>query len=275
MSLPVNLFYGAGGENNLFCGAGRVSDEDPPLSDEDIDAFNDISDASDYEQQIYTSDDDMNNESDSENDEFAHIYKLGKDKVTKWYTECPRSGRKSQHNIVQEIAGLHNAFSSHSELTAFNFSITDRIIEKIFEAINQRGSNIYGEDWKDVNRVELLSWLGFHIRCGINKDSPRHIEELFSTKTGLPIYRATMSRIRFQQIKRCIRFDDMNTRMERKSGEQGRLAPIYEVFQNFVEACQVNYKASEYVTIDESLVPFTGRSRFKVYMPGKPEKYGI
>lgn len=59
MSLPVNLFYGAGGENNLYCGAGRVSDEDPPPSDEDIDTYTDVSDASDYEQQIYTSDDDI------------------------------------------------------------------------------------------------------------------------------------------------------------------------------------------------------------------------
>ncbi|XP_066941098.1 piggyBac transposable element-derived protein 4-like [Macrobrachium rosenbergii] len=67
----------------------------------------------------------------------------------------------------------------------------------------------------------------------------------------------------------------MSTRAVRKSGEQGKLAPIYEVWHKFIEACQVNYKAGSCVTVDESLVSFRGSCSFKVYMPSKPNKYGI
>ena len=54
----------------------------------------------------------------------------------------------------------------------------------------------------------------------------RPVDELFSTKTGPPLYRALMSRNRFKELVRCIRFDDMSTRATRKGGEQGRIAPI-------------------------------------------------
>ena len=84
-----------------------------------------------------------------------------------------------------------------------------------------------------------------------------------------------MSRERFKQIKRCIRFDKMSMREMRRYGEQGKLAPIYKIWHRFIEACQKSYKAGSCVTIDESLVPFRGRCSFKVYMPSKPSKYGI
>ena len=91
MSLAVNLFYGVGGRNY----------EDPPASDDAIDTYSDISDVSDYEQQIFSSsddnkefDDDDNDESDSANGDSFHI-KLGNDKVTMGYMECPKTERMS------------------------------------------------------------------------------------------------------------------------------------------------------------------------------------
>ena len=84
-----------------------------------------------------------------------------------------------------------------------------------------------------------------------------------------------MSRNRFKELVRCIRFDDMSTRATRKDGEQGRIAPIHELGEKFIEACKKSYSADPYVTIDESLLAFRGRCSFKVYMPSKPGKYGI
>ena len=71
------------------------------------------------------------------------------------------------------------------------------------------------------------------------------------------------------------RFDDMSARATRKDGEQGRIAPIHELWEKFIEACKKNYSAGPYVTIDESLLAFRGRCSFNVYMPSKPCKYGI
>ncbi|XP_068209200.1 piggyBac transposable element-derived protein 4-like [Palaemon carinicauda] len=73
----------------------------------------------------------------------------------------------------------------------------------------------------------------------------------------------------------CIRFDEISTHAVRNNGEQGKLAPIYEVWHEFIEACEVNYKTGTRVTPDESLVSFRGRYSFNVYLPSKPNKYGI
>ncbi|XP_069178889.1 piggyBac transposable element-derived protein 4 isoform X2 [Procambarus clarkii] len=271
MSLPVELFNSA-----------RRRLEDPPISDGDNDTCSDLSD-DDCEPHIPSSSDEecSDSASDTECDNLNRVddtvekFVLGRDKITKWYAESPRPEKDLQPNIVHEEAGVHSDFPTRSEYAAFNFFITDEIIAITLKATNQRGSVVHGANWKNVNAVELMGWLGLHIRCGVDRDNFRHIDELFSAKTGPPIYQATMSRARFLQIKKCIRFDDMNTRMERKSGEQGWLAPIHDVFERFVEACQVNYKASAYVTIDELLLPFRGKCPFKVYMPQKTDKYGI
>ena len=114
------------------------------------------------------------------------------------------------------------------------------------------------------------------MRAGLNKDSFRPTDELFSTKTGPPIYAATMSRSRFRFIKEVLRFDDIDTRDERKTPEnQGKLAPISKIFDLFLDACSVNFSPGRDLTVDESIVAFKGRCSFKIFMPSKPDRYGI
>lgn len=38
---------------------------------------------------------------------------------------------------------------------------------------------------------------------------------------------------------------------------------------------RINYSMSAHTTIEETLVPFRGRTKFKMYTPSKPSKYGI
>ena len=131
------------------------------------------------------------------------------------------------------------------------------MIDLIVQASNQKGKCAYGDNWKETDETELLAWIGLVLRAGLNHD------------------RASMSRNRFKELVQCIRFDDMSTRATRKDGEQGRITPIHELWEKFIEACKKNYSAGPYVTIDELLLAFRGRCLFKVYMPSKPGKYGI
>ena len=71
----------------------------------------------------------------------------------------------------------------------------------------------------------------------------------------------------------CLRFDDKATREEREKVD--KLAPIRQIFEMFVQNCKKNYTPSEFVTIDELLVAFRGRTPFRKYIPCKPAKYGI
>ena len=59
---------------------------------------------------------------------------------------------------------------------------------------------------------------------------------------------------------------------------KGKEDPLYKV-RAFVDILNDKFKRyyspGEYLTIDEGIIPFQGRVRFKVYAPDKPCKWGI
>ena len=85
------------------------------------------------------------------------------------------------------------------------------MIQGILEATNQKGTSKHGSNWNEMDETELFGWIGIHIKAGINHDGFRPVHELFSSKDGPPIYGATMSRDRFNEIKENIRFDNLDT----------------------------------------------------------------
>ena len=74
-----------------------------------------------------------------------------------------------------------------------------------------------------------------------------------------PIFKATMSKNRFDKIIACLRFDDKNTREQRKKADK-------------LKAC---YKPGLHITIDEQLLGFRGKRPFRQFIPKKPSKYGL
>lgn len=82
-----------------------------------------------------------------------------------------------------------------------------------------------------------------------------------------------MSQNRFHFLLRCLRFDDVRDRPQRK--EIDRLAAVRDLFELVVHQFQNSYTPSEYCTVDEQLVGFRGRCPFRMYMPDKPARYGI
>ncbi|XP_035210463.1 uncharacterized protein LOC118184844 [Stegodyphus dumicola] len=86
-------------------------------------------------------------------------------------------------------------------------------------------------------------------------------------------YRATFSERRFSFLLDCLRFDEKDTREERKKTD--KLAAIRQIWEILIENCKKYYKPSSYTTIDEQLIGFRGRCPFRMYIPSKPNKYGI
>lgn len=86
-------------------------------------------------------------------------------------------------------------------------------------------------------------------------------------------FRAVISKTRFYLLLRALRFDNINTRSEKKNFD--KLAPIRTIFDEFVDHCKLNYTVGEYCTIDEMLEGFRGKCNFRQHIPNKPNKYGI
>ena len=104
---------------------------------------------------------------------------------------------------------------------------TDEILDIIVSHTNKRIDVSTGEippdtlqngkypHLKPVDRIDVLSVIGLmylHGLYGLNKDDVRL---LFSHDRGIPIFAATMSRLRFLFIMRHFSFDDVNTREQR------------------------------------------------------------
>lgn len=157
-------------------------------------------------------------------------------------------------------------------MDCFRLFLDDEVLDIIV-----RYSNIEGKkkdpNYKDMDRDELLAFIAMLIIAGVDRSSKRNFNEFFNRLRGIPLFRATMSRNRFQAILSCIRFDDKDTRSARRVND--KLAPIRDIFTMINATLGKYYSPGKTVVIDEQLVPFRGRCSFKQYIPSKPDKYGM
>ncbi|CAH2008058.1 unnamed protein product [Acanthoscelides obtectus] len=124
-----------------------------------------------------------------------------------------------------------------------------------------------------TDKTELEASFGLLYISGLLKNSHVNLEELWPKKYGAPIFRATMSKNMFSLLIKNLRLDDNATRKKRK--ELDKFCAIRDIWERYVENCRNNYTPSEYVTVDEQLIGFRGCCPFRMYIPNKPDKYGI
>ncbi|KAL2087193.1 hypothetical protein ACEWY4_018252 [Coilia grayii] len=130
-----------------------------------------------------------------------------------------------------------------------------------------------GRVWKNITKDELMAFIGLIILAGSEKNWDMAIRELFGSRLHNPMYKATMSIRRFEDIRRFLRFDDKRTRATRL--ETDHSAAFRYIWDLFLVNCRQRFIPSDCVTVDEQLVPFRGRTKFMQYMNSKPAKYGI
>lgn len=222
-----------------------------------------------------------NNDAVVNNNTSREKYYYGKRRCMKWSAKGPsRNARTPAHNIVTPLPVVeYPRNSSPSQL--FGLLISESIKSQILLFTNQRFELLrekykrHGKpELKDLDTVELDAFIGLLIYSAAFKSNDEDINSLFSTDgTGRDIFRGVMSKERFAMILICLRFDDAFTREERKQSDVA--AAISDVFEEFIKNCQKYYNIGENTTIDEMLVSFRGRCRWKKYMPNKPCKYGL
>ena len=114
---------------------------------------------------------------------------------------------------------------------------------------------------------------GLVITAGHLKQNYLSLNDLWDKKYRPPILRATMPKCRFIALTRFMRFDNKETRTARRAAD--KLASIRDLFNEINTLLLRYYTPSEYLTVDEQLVPFKGRCPFRQYIPSKPDKYGM
>lgn len=93
------------------------------------------------------------------------------------------------------------------------------------------------------------------------------MDDYWSADLENTFFKETMSRQRFREIMRYLRFDDKNTRAARLVTD--KFAMISEIFDKFVENSIASYRPGENITVDDQLFPTNARCRFTQYMAKK------
>nr|XP_023026647.1 piggyBac transposable element-derived protein 4-like [Leptinotarsa decemlineata] len=202
----------------------------------------------------------------------------GKDNTTIWSKfPIPRYGRTRRQNLIKYLSGVKPPVTNlKKEAEIWSHFFSDTILNIIVEYTNQhiQEKRVHYQrerDAKDTDLLETKAFLGLVYLCGVLKSSRLNLEELWDKNgTGVELFRLTMSKQRFCFLLQHIRFDDSTTLYARKKYD--KLAPIREIFDNFVNNCKTAYSPFEYVTIDEKLEAFRGRCSFRQYIPSKPAR---
>ena len=213
----------------------------------------------------------------------VHQGKLtGKD-GTVWDKVPPAQGRRRKQDIIKQPPGITAEARCDDIVQSFQLFLTQPIIMQIVRETNREGHQKTAEYntvhpqsqvvWKSVDEVEIKAFIGLCILAGIQKSNFEPLSSLWSNVEGRPIFTATMSRNRFKDILSYMRFDNRETRSERKATD--KVAAFSDVWQMFQVQLPKMYIPGPNLCVDEQLVAYRGRCPFRQYIPSKPSKYGL
>lgn len=159
----------------------------------------------------------------------------------------------------------------------------DSIIEIIVRETNRRAREVFDNKsvststrkkkkimWQDTSVEEIKKFIGLCCLSG-NIRFPTLAKQW--SKHPLyyhPIFGQTMSRNRFTQILRMLRFVDHST-----PNTEDRLFKIRPILEKIVENIKSIYSPGQHLSIDEAMILWRGRLSFRQYIPNKRNKYGI
>ena len=183
-------------------------------------------------------------------------------------------GRRQAVNVMRAAGGL-SAFGrrqcGETALSNWRAFIDDQFLDTIVQCTNDKARSLGANFVTD--RQELVSFLGVSILIGVYKGRGEPIRAIWSETEGRKCVSQFMLRTRFELLTKYLRFDLTNTRQTRRL--QTKFAPLGTIFDMWEQKLSRPFIPYEYVTVDETLVPFRGRCSFKQYMPSKPAKYGL
>ncbi|XP_031639228.1 piggyBac transposable element-derived protein 4-like isoform X2 [Contarinia nasturtii] len=259
----------------------QANDDDESLdadfADEEESYIDDLTDSEEDHQSNFEEDSESESENedmnvDDEEVEESTVF-TGKD-GTEWehepvqWARQQRNPNRSKLMTVTKVPGQH----FDSPFDYFNAIFSQPVIDMIVRYTNIEGRK-HKANFKDVDDIEIHAFIGLLFAAGVDRSSKRNYREFYGITRGMPLFRATLCLTRFMELLRFLRFDDKDTRSERR--KQDKLAPIRDLFDMVVKNLGKMYSPGENVTIDEQLVPFRGRCSFKQYIPSKPDKYGL
>lgn len=233
-------------------------------------------DDSDYQEEMQITE----SEDDEDTTEPGTKYFYGKNRY-KWAAAEPtRNVRTPAHNLLK-LPGNKNASSKIVPLEAWQTIFSQDMLDTVVRYTNlkiqefrDKPGNQNRTEYRETNCIEINGLLGLLLLTAVFKSNNEAIESIYSTDgTGREIFRLVMSAKRFAVLLACLRFDTHAERILKVKTDPA--AAISHIFDKFNQNSQSAYTLGANATVDEMLVGFRGRCKFKMYLPSKPVKYGL
>lgn len=162
---------------------------------------------------------------------------------------------------------------------AFELFFSPALIALIVEETNRYATYVISnttvsrksrlKHWYPTNEQEIRKFVGFYIWMGLN--TRPSIASYWSTDV---LYKnqvsQVLSRNRFEMLLRMIHFSDPENNIN-----NDRLYKIRHVLDILNTSFQQIYTIGKEMVIDESMIPWRGRLKFRQYIPSKSHKYGV
>jgi hypothetical protein len=186
-------------------------------------------------------------------------------------------GRLADQNVLKETPGptsfARQRVHEESVASAFKLLVDNNMMQHIQTCTQREARERTGDQSWTVSMEELGAFLSVIIARGAFGSSKHNAEQLWDTTWGPPFFKETMSKNRFGEIMRYLRFDDKSTRSQRLQTDKFCLASA--VWNPFISNSIKCYKPGANITVDEQLFPTKVRCRFIQFMGNKPDKFGI
>lgn len=134
-------------------------------------------------------------------------------------------------------------------------------------------TNLYSTQQRDLRSVkttanELLKFVGLSVAMGTLKYPQTRM--YWSRNFGQPLFTDTMNRDRFFELRNYLHFADNNTKRD-GNDKLFKVSP----FLDFIRKKCITLPRSKHLSIDEQMIPFSGRCLFRQYVPSKPNPLGL
>ena len=175
--------------------------------------------------------------------------------------------------------------AAKTAVEGFQLFITDEMMQNVFNNTNNNTRNFMTRFHyvlkkssrytyvKETDLIELKALIGLlYLRAALQLNII-NTREIFFHESSHEIFAATMSYNRFAFLIHFLELDDKETRRQR--WREDKFAAIREFFMKITENNGRCRNPSPYVSVDETLYPYRGRTGMKQYNPSKPGKYGL
>ena len=165
-----------------------------------------------------------------------------------------------------------NCIVDGNPISAFHMLIDESLIKHIKDCTETEAQSQLGTSNWAISVEELYAVIGIMYARGTVAKG-QELDQLWSKQWGSAYFKNTMSRNRFREILKFIRFDMKSTRPVKLKTD--KFAFISHVWNKFIKNCNNCYKPNDNISIGEQLFQTKTRCPFTLYIASKPNKFGI